>query len=207
MCYVSKVFYCLLQRYVENAIELVDSPGEWFVDTDTSTLYFYANDTNPGSIVAPILETLIELSGSMSEPITNITLSGLTLQHSTSTFLSRYEVPSGGDWSTHRGAMLYVEGAEGVIIEDCLFDGPGGNGLILSNYVRDTNIRRNEFVRSGDSAIVSLGTVQENDGTDGNQPRGVIIEENLAHEIGIWGKQCGFYYHGLSAEVHSYLQY
>jgi hypothetical protein len=187
---------------VENVIELVDRPCEWYVDVTTGTLYLYANDTTtPKNVVVPILESLIEIRGDMSTPITNITISGLTFKHSTSTFLSTYEVPSGGDWSTHRGGMVVIEGAESVVLEDCLFDGPGGNGLLLSNYVRNTDIRRNEFVRSGDSSIVSLGTVQENDGTDGNQPRGVVIEENLAHEIGIWGKQCGFYYHGLSAEV------
>jgi hypothetical protein len=188
--------------YIENVIELLDSPCEWFVDQATSTLYFYANDTSPPSnVIVPVLESLIELRGDMSAPITDISISGLTFRHSTSTFLSTYEVPSGGDWSSHRGAMIVVEGAENIVVESCLFDGPGGNGLLLSNYVRDTLIQRNEFVRSGDSAIVSLGTVQENDGTDGNQPRGVEIVENLAHEIGIWGKQTGFYYHGLSAQV------
>jgi len=75
-------------------------------------------------------------------PARNVTVSGLTLRHSASTFLAQYEVPSGGDWAAHRGGMVVVEGAAGVVVEGCTFDAPGGNGLVLSNYLRDTRVRR-----------------------------------------------------------------
>lgn len=35
------------------------------------------------------------------------------------------QVPSAGDWSFHRDAAIFVEGAETVTVEDCLLDSPG----------------------------------------------------------------------------------
>ena len=55
--------------------------------------------------------------------------------HSATTFLSDYEVPSGGDWTVHRETALVIEGVEGIDISICLFYSPGGNGLLLNNYV------------------------------------------------------------------------
>ena len=188
--------------YIENVLELLDSPREWYADTTAGKLYYLANGTSaPTEVVVPQIEALISVAGTQDAPVKDVLISGLTLKHSTSTFLEAYEVPSGGDWSVHRGGMVVLEGAEGVTVENTLFSHPGGNGLVLSNYLRDTHIYANEFAFTGDSAIVSVGTVDENDGTDGNQPRGVKIEANLGHEIGIWGKQAGFLYQGLSAQA------
>ena len=64
---------------------------------------------------------------------------------------------SGGDWSVHRGGTVFVEGAENVVVEECTFDAPGGNGLFLSNYLRGARVEGNIFRYTGDSAIVSLG--------------------------------------------------
>jgi hypothetical protein len=39
-------------------------------------------------------------------------------------------------------------------------------------------------VFSGDNAIVQMGTTDGIDGTNGEQPRGTLIEGNLIHELG-----------------------
>ena len=36
------------------------------------------------------------------------------------------------------------------------------------------------------------------DGTNGNQPRGVIVEQNLIHEVGVWEKQSAAYFQAKS---------
>lgn len=206
------------QYYVENVLELLDTPQEWYLDRQCptthgvkhadsaackETLYFYPNGTNslPSSVVVPVLETLVALRGSQDAPVVNVTLSGLTFAHSTTTFMKGFTVPSGGDWSAYRGAAVVFEGAEQPLVAKSLFRAPGGNGLLLSNYVRGAQIVGNEFVYTGASAIVGMGSSQLIDGTDGNQPRGTLIEGNLAHEIGVWVKQAGALYQGLTAET------
>lgn len=38
-------------------------------------------------------------------------------------------VPSGGDWTVHRNAMVYIEGTKNTQISGCTFHAPGGNGI------------------------------------------------------------------------------
>lgn len=49
----------------------------------------------------------------------------------TLTFLEKYMVPSGGDWTVHRNGMIYAEGTENLHIEGCTLDSPGGNGIFV----------------------------------------------------------------------------
>ena len=37
-----------------------------------------------------------------------VTIEGFTLTETRATFLDQYEVPSGGDWSVHRGATVEI---------------------------------------------------------------------------------------------------
>ena len=71
---------------------------------------------------------------------------------------SQYEVPSGGDWSVHRGATFEIVDSANVAVRNCKFDQIGGNGVLLSNNVASSNITGNEFVQCGDSAVVSVGS-------------------------------------------------
>ena len=187
---------------MDNIFEELDSPGEWFYNDKTMMLYFAQNETSlPEEGVAPILEELISIVGTQDQPVINITIANLTLAHSATTYLSSYEVPSGGDWSVHRGAAVFVEGAENILVQNCLFDSPGGNGLFLSNYIRDAVVEGNEFVWAGDNAIAAVGTAHLIDGTDGNQPRGTKILGNLVHEIGIYGKQVCAYVQSVACQT------
>ena len=88
------------------------------------------------------------------------------------------------------GAAIFVQGAENILVQSCLFDSPGGNGLFLSNYVRDAVIEGNEFVWVGDNAIVAVGSTQLIDGTDGNQPRGTKIIEILFMKLVFSESRC-----------------
>ena len=188
--------------YVDNIFEELDSPGEWYYDDDHMILYFVQNGTElPAEGVGAVLDQLITAIGTPEEPVKNITLKDLTFAYSATTYMSSYEVPSGGDWSVHRGAAIFIEGAEHILVQNCLFDSPGGNGLLLSNYVRDTVIEGNEFVWVGDNAIVAVGTANLIDGTDGNQPRGTKVIGNLVHEIGIYGKQVCAYVQSVACQT------
>ena len=188
--------------FVDNIFEELDSPGEWYYDSDHMILYFVQNETSlPDEGVGPVLDQLISVMGSQDKPVTNISITNLVFAHTATTYMSSYEVPSGGDWSVHRGGAVFVEGAENVVVENCLFDSPGGNGIFLSNYVRDAVIEGNEFVWVGDNAIVAVGTADLIDGTIGNQPRGTIVIRNLVHEIGIYGKQVCAYVQSVACQT------
>ena len=188
--------------YVENIFEELDAPGEWFYDETEQKLYLYPNGSDiPTSGVGTMLHKLFNIQGSMDHPVYNITLMNITFTQTEPTYLKSYEVPSGGDWSIHRGGAVFVEGIDGFTLQKCRFDAPGGNALFLSNYVRNAVIQDNEFKYTGDSAIAAVGSVNIIDGTDGNQPRGTKIIYNLVHEIGIYGKQTSAYMQALACQT------
>ena len=190
--------------YVENIFEELDAPGEWFYDQDEQKLYFYPNgslDDVPSSGLGTELQTLFNIKGTMDRPVYNISLINITFTQTEPTYFEKYEVPSGGDWAIYRGGAVFVEGVDGFTIQQCLFDSPGGNGLFLSNYVRNAIVEANEFRYAGDSSIAAVGSTELIDGTSGNQPRGTKLTNNLIHESGVFGKQTSPYMQSLACET------
>ncbi len=187
--------------YVENVFEELDSPNEWYFDYNNRILYYMSNGSIANKGIGTNLKTIISIEGSQTNPVRNITISGVSFAHTASTFLEPYEVPSGGDWAIHRGGTMFMEGTINTLVSNCTFDSVGGNGIFISNYNRGAVIQKNEFKLMGDSAIAAVGSSRLIDGTDGNQPRGTQIIGNLAHEIGVWGKQTAFYIQSVACET------
>lgn len=86
--------------YVENVLEELDSPGEWYYDPMGKKLYFWPNSTDGTAgkeIVAPLLSAIVRVEGAK-----NVSFSGFTFTETRSTFMEQYEVPSGGESRTGR---------------------------------------------------------------------------------------------------------
>jgi hypothetical protein len=179
--------------------EELDSPSEWFLDYDTNKLYMYHNAT-PGTpppssttFIATQHKEMIGIRGKQDAPATDITIRGVGFRDAARTFMEPWAPPSGGDWALYRGAAVFVEGAENVVIEQNVFNRVDGNAVLLSGYTRDVVIDSNEFTYIGDSAMAAWGrTTEDGDGTGGEQPRRTVISNNYAHELGIVQLQvCG----------------
>ena len=187
--------------YVENIYEELDNQNEWFLDESTGTLYLYPdNKTNINAIhvVGAASDFALNIIGSQANPVHDVTFRGLTFTHTATTYMSSYEVPSGGDWSIHRGATVFVDGAERVTITECTFDQTGGNGVVFSNYVRSSTVSGCEFYACGDSAVALVGSTDLINGTRGSYPAYNTIERNHMHEIGVFGKQTSGYFKGIA---------
>jgi len=188
---------------VENVFEELDNPGEWFLDINKQVLFFWPNSSNIDTLtfVAPQLESIVSFQGYHDDPVRFVHFNGLQFTETITTFMMPYEVPSGGDWSIHRGGTFFIDTAYGITVTNCLFDQVGGNALFLSNYVENSMINGNEFVWSGDSAVAALGSTQTIDGTQRTQPINNIITNNHMHEIGIFGKQTSCYFQSLASRT------
>ncbi len=192
---------CGQEWYVENIFEELDAPGEWFYDEAEQKLYLYPNGTVPSYGYGTALQRLLNIYGTMDSPVYNITLMNITFTQTEPTYFESHEVPSGGDWAIHRGGAVFVEGVDGFTMQKCLFDSPGGNGLFLSNYIRNAIVEANEFRYVGESAMAAVGSTDLIDGLGGSQPRGTKIISNLVHESGIFGKQTSPYMQSLACET------
>ena len=111
--------------YLENDLELLDAPSEWYYDP-AGTLYYWPNATAaegeaevaaPKEVVAPLLDTIVSVKGA-----SDVSFVGFDFTETRSTYLSQYEVPSGGDWSIHRGAAFFVENSSAINISGCSFN-------------------------------------------------------------------------------------
>ncbi len=193
---------------VENVMEELDAPSEWFYDEDSRTLYFFYNATsgteppNDTLFVMTSQKTLVMIQGNMTDPVEDITIRGINFRDTAYTYMDPHGMPSGGDWALERMGAIFLEGTKNVTIDSCIFEDLDGNGIMVSGYNRNTTITRNEFVWIGSTAIGQWGYTKTIDsaapgmgwdGTDGNQPRFSNISYNFAHELGIWEKQSSFY--------------
>jgi hypothetical protein len=179
------------EYYIANIFEELDSPNEWFLDKDSRTLYFMPNETMPEVFVASQIPCLISVSGSsIEDPVSNVLIQGLILAETSNTYMRDYMVPSGGDWSVHRGGTIYLTNTKNVTITHNLLTQLGSNGVAVIDYNEATSITLNEFVWLGDSAIILVGST---DGIDGfsvaSQPANTLIKSNIMHETGIYIKQ------------------
>merc|ERR1712232_1436117 len=187
--------------YVENILEELDQPGEWFFDDDDRMLYLWPNSTSPtDDLAAAVLESVMVINGTKSSPVKNLRFVGLTFAATAPTFMKPYERPPSGDWSIYRGGAVVVEGAWNVSFRGSRFVDAGGNALMLSRHTKNCTVANSEFLRSGDSAVVAYGAidVETGDGTGDEYPSGLLIQSNHMHEIGVWGKQTSCFFQGIS---------
>jgi hypothetical protein len=178
--------------FIENVFEELNAPGEWYLDHENGILYFMPPDDvdlETSIVEVPVLDRLIEFSGTQAEPVEHIALRGFRFAHTTTTFLETYEVPSLSDWAIHRGGAIYLQGAHHCTIQDCFFDAVGGNAVFMNEHNRVNLVTGCKITQSGDSAICFVGSLERTVGTQRNFPYECSAINNLIHDCGVFGKQ------------------
>lgn len=104
-----------------------------------------------------IISIVPQFRGSADAPVEYINLVGFNVSRSAPTYLDSYEVPSGGDWSIHRGGAVFLDGAAFITLEQIGFDQCDGNAVFLSRFARGNTVQDCDFYRTGDTAIAAVG--------------------------------------------------
>src|SRR5690606_15377557 len=100
----------------------------------------------------------IEVIGtSKAAPVKDITIRNIEFFGAYPTHMDKFVVPSGGDWSIHRGGAVYFESVEESRVQDCQFTWCAGNALFLWGHQRHISIELNDFYAIGSSAIALVG--------------------------------------------------
>lgn len=192
-------------------MEELDAPGEYHYNATTRTLTLCWNSTAttttaaasvaslpppPGSLAAPLLRELFNITGSQATPVVNVSFLNLGFRDTSPSYLQPHGLPSGGDWALARTGALFFEGTEGVRVEGCTFERLDGTALFLSGYSRGAVVAGNAFAWLGESAIALWGWGEGSpvprmgpNLTAGNVPLYTTIEGNVCREIGVWQKQ------------------
>lgn len=72
--------------WLENAYELLDRPGEWYLDSLAGRLYYIPQRGQRlarADVELPVLQALIDVRGTLSRPVEHIRFEGLTLAYGT----------------------------------------------------------------------------------------------------------------------------
>jgi hypothetical protein len=178
--------------FIENVLEELDAPGEWYLDEREEVLYYLPPedvDVETATVEVPVLQQAVRFLGTQDGPVHDITLSGFRFAHTASTFLDEYSVPSLSDWAIHRGGTIFLEGAHDCRIERCWFDAVGGNAVFVNKHNRGIVVTGCKFTETGDSAVCFVGSLELTNGTQRNFPYECQATTNLIHDCGVFGKQ------------------
>jgi len=167
--------------YVENVFEGLDSPGEWYLDTSTSHLYYWpesGEDINESTFISPITNVVLYLNGltltSEQWSIRYVRIKDLIFEH------TDWILPEGGYAGSYIGSgtpgsyqTVRLENCEHIIFEGNTIRNTGTYGLRNHN-IRFTQIIDNEMYALGSGGIMQGGVVF----------RSVEISNNEIHNFG-----------------------
>lgn len=139
----------------ENALQFLDSPGEWYLDRHRRWLYYKPypwQNLRTANVELPVLRSLVQGNGGVRRPVSGIEFRGLTFSYAT------WLQPSGnnGYISDQAGFHLVGKGHQPNIIgHDAADSATPGN--VSFRYVHDVRFVNDRFRHLGGVGL-SLGT-------------------------------------------------
>lgn len=147
-------------RMVENVLEELDAPGEWFHDAASGTLHVIPPagvDIAKATVEFVRLDSLIQFRGTKDRPVQGISLDGFTFRHAARTFMENKEPLLRSDWTVSRSGSVFFEGATDCEVVNSTFDQVGGNAVFVNNWNRRVSIKGCLIKNSGASGVVFAG--------------------------------------------------
>ena len=152
--------------WFENALEALDEPGEWVLNTSEGKLWLWPRtEMAPRGIRAPGLreyiriEGQIDKTGPMDKPVRNLSFYGLTFKHGERDLWTEEDKGLQHDWDMYdkANAMIRLRGAENCTIENCHFTQAGGSAIRIDLYGQDMRIANNHIEHIGGCGILLCG--------------------------------------------------
>jgi hypothetical protein len=177
-----------LPTLVDNAFELLDSPGEWYLDRSRNTVFYLprsGENMATAKVVAPVLETLVSGNGTAGAPIHDLTFSGL--QFSYATWLR----PATGDGLSEVQATVSLTGTGAGSTQGLCANVSGGTcpygnwtttpGNVSFRYTRNVSFVGDSFVHLGATGL-NLG-----DGTQTTTVKGCVFTDIAGNGLQLGG--------------------
>lgn len=167
--------------YFVNALELLNSPGEWYADIEQGKVYYWplkGEELSKAVVIAPNLETLVEFNGTVDRPVQYIYFDGLSFDHTgwlrpskeghvplqagfSLTDAYRFSVKGTPDkatlcnqgWLDRQSAAVAVRFASNLKFEGCRFHHLAATGLDLIEGTHHNLVCGCTFTDIGGTAI------------------------------------------------------
>jgi hypothetical protein len=163
--------------YYENAYELIDEPGEWYLDKKANMFYYKpraGENMDTANVTAPILESLMEVTGSyISTPVRNLQFKNISFEYSTWLRPNKFghlhtQNNTIVDWSERifhviPQAAVTVKKARNIVFEACTFAHLGSETLVLMDGVQDSLVNANTIYDTSGGGI-HIGVANDDPG-------------------------------------------
>ncbi len=187
------------QRYfVENALELLDQPGEWYLNRETGVLTYWpmsGERLGETEVVAPRLTEFVRFAGNADkgEFVQHVTLRGLSFHH------ADWALDARGNSSTQAAvetpATVTADGALNCAVEGCEVAHIGTYGIWFRRGCKDGRVQRNRLFDLGAGGIrVGEANMARSDAAETSR---ILVDNNHIFDggriypgcIGIWVAQ------------------
>ncbi|NQU43790.1 right-handed parallel beta-helix repeat-containing protein, partial [bacterium] len=145
---------------VENALDFLDRPGEWVVDTQKGKIYLWPLGEKPGDIRVPALTELLRVDGGDSgEIVRNLIFEGLTFCQGDRDVWGPDDKGLQHDWEMwdKANALVRFRNAEGCAIEKCRLTMSGATGVRLDLHCQNNTVRDNLVDHIGGTGVLLCG--------------------------------------------------
>ena len=146
--------------FFENAIEMLDQPGEWHLDRASGLLSYWppaGQDMSKVKVMAPVLTRLVNVTGKAQQVVQNVHFKGLAFRY------ARWPLPEWGFAGRQAGTMYGGTGFVGEAIRwtfatscsmtDCEIAHVGGCGISLREGCVDNQLTGNHIHDIGSNGI------------------------------------------------------
>ncbi|HPN35204.1 MAG TPA: right-handed parallel beta-helix repeat-containing protein [bacterium] len=145
-----------------NSVVFIDEPGEWAVDRHAGKVYLWPRDGRlqpDDEILAPVLFRLVHIHGHEAENalVHNLQFQGITFAHTDRMAEDRWPEEWIKRQSELPDAMIYVQDARQLLIQDCRFIHSGSYAVDLEGYAQEISILRNEMGYMGCGGVLLQG--------------------------------------------------
>lgn len=187
-------------RY-ENAYELIDEEGEWYLNRHDGYLYYKPRcfeDLTTAEAVIPTTERLVMVEGTKAQNVQNITFDNLEFAYSTwlrpSTDAGHCSGQNNTIWDGdvtivseryYPDAAVEVKCADNIDFTGCTFTKLGTVALKLHGGVHGCSVIGNEFYDLSAAAIIvsEKGFEARTDEDDRYVNRDITVSNNLIHSV------------------------
>lgn len=200
---------------LENALEFLDEPGEWYHDTDAKMLYYMpraGESIESCQVIAPNTEQLLTIAGSdIEERAENIIVRGFTFSdaaHKRTSRLGRANLQGptcnttlidslnrvNGGFQYETEGSIILTNAKNVSITDNIIKHMGGSGVMLPDGVDNCEVNGNAIYDISSSGIIIGSNIHFVVNDWRVVPRNIHITNNIVGNTGVeYGTDSGIH--------------
>ncbi|MFF3750591.1 discoidin domain-containing protein [Streptomyces sp. NPDC002018] len=168
--------------WLENARELLDSPGEWYLDKSAGEVYYQPKDGQDlaaATVTVPLVQDLVDLNGTRAKPVTDVSFEGITFSYST------WLAPSSSDGHIEGQAGFRMVGENNPDFDSTRLNWQKTPGAVNVTHGHRIGFSGNTFTHLG-AVGLNLNTGTQDTGVTGN-----VFRQIAATGIQIGGVEAG----------------